>query len=84
MHTRPKILMFCLDLKRYNKHCSSVAAYYMNFLTVLKKLMFCLDHNRDNKNCSSVAAYYNCFDVLSMNFLVHAYFTDVMSSSNAR
>ena len=28
MHTRLKIFMFCLDLKRDNKNCSSTAAYY--------------------------------------------------------
>ena len=31
MHTQPKILMFCLDLKRNNKNCSSVAAYHNCF-----------------------------------------------------
>ena len=43
MHTRTKIFMFCLDLKR------------------------------DNKNCSLVTAYFNCFEVISMNFQVHAH-----------
>ena len=31
MHTRTKIFMFCLDLKRDNKNCSSVVAYYNPF-----------------------------------------------------
>ena len=31
MHTRPKLFMFCLDLKRDNKNCSSIAAYYKCF-----------------------------------------------------
>ena len=31
MHTRTKILMFCLDLKSDNKNCISVVAYYNGF-----------------------------------------------------
>ena len=31
MHTRPKIFMLYLDLKRINENCSSVAAYYICF-----------------------------------------------------
>ena len=31
MHTRTKIFMFCLDLKRDNKNSSSVVTYYNPF-----------------------------------------------------
>ena len=31
MHTRTKILMFCLDLKRDKKNCSSVVTYNNGF-----------------------------------------------------
>ena len=49
-------------------------------LTLLKVFMFCLDLKRDNKNCSSFVAYYICFEFISMNFQVHAYFNSKVSA----
>ena len=65
MHTRPKIFMFCLDLKPDNKNCSSVVGYYNCFEVI--SMNFQLAY-KVSAITSSVAAYHNCFEVISMNF----------------
>ena len=43
------------------------------------RLMFCIDVKRDNKDCSSFVAYHICFEVIRMNYQVHAYFTSAIA-----